>query len=169
MLPDPEWKAKDQRGAWNGIPRTRVRFKVEMHVFHINRIELEPLQATTMIMTTKLVICLVGCSKGSPTEEKLRIETQRRSQPRSRRMITVLHKMSKSKKAFSEGKCVARLVLMRAQVKSDKVHPLKVKEAISSFDKSTIENLQKKGSTLRNALIASRKTVSERTMLESSS
>ena len=35
----------------------------------------------------------------SPTEKKLRIETQRRSQPRSRRIITVLHKMSKSKKA----------------------------------------------------------------------
>ena len=27
---------------------------------------------------------------------------------------------------------------------SDKVHPLKVKEAMSSVDKSTIENLQKK-------------------------
>ena len=30
---------------------------------------------------------------------KLRIETQRRSQPRSRKMITMLHKMSKSKGA----------------------------------------------------------------------
>ena len=72
MLPDPEWKAKDQRGA-------RVRTS--------------------------------GCNKNdddnqggdmpswSPTEEKLRIETHRRSQPRSRKMITVLHKMSKSKEA----------------------------------------------------------------------
>ena len=33
--------------------------------------------------------------------------------------------------------------------KSDKVHPLKVKEAMSSVDKSTIENLQKKDSTLK--------------------
>ena len=33
---------------------------------------------------------------------------------------------------------------MRAQAKkSDKVHPLKVQEAMSSIDKSTIKNLQK--------------------------
>ena len=40
--------------------------------------------------------------------------------------------------------------MTRAQAKkSDKVHPLKVKEAMSSVDKSTIENLQKKDSTLK--------------------
>ena len=40
--------------------------------------------------------------------------------------------------------------MTRAQVKkSDKVHPLKVKEAMSSVDKSTIENLQKKDLTLK--------------------
>ena len=33
--------------------------------------------------------------------------------------------------------------------KSDKVHPLKVKEAMSSVDKSTIEELQKKDSPLK--------------------
>ena len=55
--------------------------------------ELGPMEATTMSMTTKVVICLVGCSKRSPTEKKLRIETQRRSQPRSRRMITMLLKI----------------------------------------------------------------------------
>ena len=33
--------------------------------------------------------------KGSPTEEKLRLETQGRSQPRTRKTITMLHKMSK--------------------------------------------------------------------------
>ena len=39
---------------------------------------------------------------------------------------------------------------MTAQVKkSDKIHPLKVKEAISSVDNSTIEDLQKKDSTLK--------------------
>ena len=32
-----------------------------------------PVQATTM--TTKVGICLVGCSKRSPTDRKLRIET----------------------------------------------------------------------------------------------
>ena len=50
-------------------------------------------------MATKVVICIVGRSMSSPTKEKLRIEIQRRSQPRSRKMITVLHKMSKSKRA----------------------------------------------------------------------
>ena len=44
----------------------------------------------------------------------------------------------------TEGKCVAGPVLTRAQVKkSDKIHPLKVKEAMSSVDKTTIEDLQK--------------------------
>ena len=39
---------------------------------------------------------------------------------------------------------------MRAQAKkSDKVHPLKVKEAISSVDKLTTEKLQWKDSTLK--------------------
>ena len=33
--------------------------------------------------------------------------------------------------------------------KSNKIHPLKVKEAISSVDKTTIEDLQKKDSTLK--------------------
>ena len=49
-----------------------------------------------------------------------------------------------------EGKCVAGPVLTSAQVKkSDKINPLKVKEAMSSVDKSTIEDLQKKDSTLK--------------------
>ena len=40
--------------------------------------------------------------------------------------------------------------MTRAQAKkSDTVHPLKVKEAMSSVHKSTTENLQKKDSTLR--------------------
>ena len=46
--------------------------------------------------------------------------------------------------------CVARPVVTRAQAKkSDKVHPLKVKEAMSSIDKSTIENLHKTDTTLK--------------------
>ena len=56
----------------------------------------------------------------------------------------------KVKEGATEEKCVAGPVVMRAQAKkSDKVHPLKVKEAMSSVDKSTIENLQKKDSTLK--------------------
>ena len=46
-------------------------------------IELGPVGTTTMMMTTEVVICLVGCSKWSPTEEKL--QSQRRHQPRSRK------------------------------------------------------------------------------------
>ena len=48
----------------------------------------------------------------------------------------------KVKEGITEGKCVAGLVLTRAQMKKhDKIHPLKVKEAMSSVDKSTIEDL----------------------------
>ena len=70
----------------------------------------------------------------------------------------------------TEGKCVAGPVLPRAQAKkTDKIHPLKVKDTMSSVDKSTIEDLQKKESTLKNSLIELENQLSERTMLESSS
>ena len=50
----------------------------------------------------------------------------------------MLHKMSKFQEGTLEGKCVKGPVLIRAQVKkSDQIHPLKVKEALSSVDKST--------------------------------
>ena len=56
----------------------------------------------------------------------------------------------KVQEGTTEGKCVAGPVLARAQVKkSDKIHPLKVKEAMSSVDKTTTEDLQKKDSTLK--------------------
>ena len=54
------------------------------------------------------------------------------------------------KEGATEEKCVAGPVVTRVQAKkSDKVNPLKVKEAMSSVDKSTIENLQKKDLTLK--------------------
>ena len=56
----------------------------------------------------------------------------------------------KVKEGATEEECVAGPAVTRAQTKkSDKVHPLKVKEAVSSVNKSTIENLQKKDSTLK--------------------
>ena len=56
----------------------------------------------------------------------------------------------KVQEGTTEGKCVAGPVLTRAQAKkSDKIHPIKVKEAVSSVDKTTIEDLQEKGSTLK--------------------
>ena len=55
---------------------------------------------------------------------------------------------------------VAGPVVSRAQAKkSDKVHPLKVKEAMSSVDKSTIENLQKKDSILKKCFDHIRKPI----------
>ena len=58
------------------------------------------------------------------------------------------------KKGATREDCVAGIVVMRAQAKkSDNLDLLKVKEAMSSVDKSTIENLQK-DSTLKKWLIA---------------
>ena len=52
----------------------------------------------------------------------------------------------------NEGKCVALPVLPRAQTKkSDKIHPLKVKED-SSVDKSTTEDLHMKNPTLKKCV-----------------
>ena len=59
MLPDPDWRLK-----------TREELK------------LVPAGATTMKMTTKGEMCLVRCSKRSPTEDALRKKTRRRSQTR---------------------------------------------------------------------------------------
>ena len=56
----------------------------------------------------------------------------------------------KVKEGATEEECVAGPVVTRAQAKkSDKVHLLKVKEAMSSIDKSSIENLQEKDLTLK--------------------
>ena len=91
------------------------------------------------MMTTKVVICLAGCLNRRPTERKLRIETQRRSQPRSRKMIT---QEVKVQECTTEGKCIAGPCLTRTLAKkTDRIHPIKVKEAVSSVDKSTIEDL----------------------------
>ena len=68
------------RGAHQLLPAQTGRLKSR------KELELGPMEATTMMIRTKVVICLVGCSKRSSTEEKRR-ETGRRSQPSSRRMI----------------------------------------------------------------------------------
>ena len=75
-------------------------------------------------------------SKKKPAQSKENVDHARRN--------------VKVKEVATEEKCVAGPVVTRAQAKkSDKVHPLKVKEAMSSVNKSTIENLQKKDSTLK--------------------
>ena len=59
-------------------------------------------------------------------------------------------KILKSQKALQEGKCITGPVLTRAQAKkSDKIYPLKVKEAMSNVDKTTIKDLQKVDATLK--------------------
>ena len=83
--------------------------------------------------------------KSAPKERDSKKKTAqlKENDDRARRNVKV-------KKGATEEKCVARPVVTRAQAKkSDKVHPLKVKEAKSSVDKSTIENLQRKDSTLK--------------------
>ena len=112
------------------IGRLKTREKLELGV-------------TTMMMTTKVVISLAGCSKRSPTEEIPRTETQRRSPPRSGKNDNCATEDIKVQEDTIEGKCVAGPVLTRAQAKkSDKNYLLKVKEAMSSVDKTTIEDLQ---------------------------
>ena len=70
-------------------------------------------------------------------------------------------------KGTTEGNCITGPVLTMAQVNmSDKIHPLRVKKAMSSVDKTTIEDLQKKNSTLKKCYSENR--LLERTMLESS-
>ena len=50
----------------------------------------------------------------------------------------------------TEEACVAGPVVTRTRAKkSDKVHPWKVEEAMSSVDQSTFENVQKKDLTLK--------------------
>ena len=124
--------------------------------------ELEPgpVGATnTRIMTmTRVVIYLVGCL-GGPTRRLRRVlrrwETLRRNQPSPRKNDDHARRNVKVKKGATEEKCVAGPVVTRAQAKkSDKVNTLKVKEAMSSVDKSTIENLQRKDSTPKSVLIA---------------
>ena len=68
----------------------------------------------------------------------------------------MLHKMSKK---APQNESVAGSVLKRAQVKkSDKIHPLKVKEAMSGVNKTTIEDLQK-DSTLKKCFDRVRKPI----------
>ena len=94
------------------------------------------------------------------------METRRRTLLSLRRMIMQDVKV----KGTTEGKCVAGPVLtMDHAKKSDKVHPLQVKEAISNVNKPTIEDLQKKDSALKKCFDRVGKPLSERTMLESSS
>ena len=90
-----------------------------------------------MTMTTKVVKCLVGCSK----DESNREETNRDSKKKPAQLKkNDNHATQDVKEGTVEAKYVEGPVL---------IHPLKVKDAMSSVDKYTVEDFQKKDSTLK--------------------
>ena len=94
-----------------------------------------------MMMTTKGVIFLVGCSKRSPTEGETKTRNSKKKPAQTQKNDNRATQDAK----VQEGICVAGPFLTRAQAKkTDKIRPLKVKEAMSSIDKTAIEDLQKK-------------------------
>ena len=124
MLPDPDWKAEDQREA-------RARTNGGNNNDDDN-------QGGDMPS---------WMFKDESNREKTKIETQRRSQ--IKKNDNRASQDVKVQEGTTEGKCVPVPVLTRVQAKkSDKINLLKVKEATSSVNKTTTEDLQK-DSTLK--------------------
>ena len=132
MLPDPDWKAEDQ-------PGVRARTSGGNKDKDNDDNQGGDIPAWMFRRSNQKT------EKSAPKERdsKKKPAQPKGNDDRARRNVKV-------KEGATEEKCVAGPVVTRAQAKkSDKVHPLKVKEAMSSVDKSTIENLQKKDSTLK--------------------
>ena len=132
MLPDPDWKAEDQ-------PGVRARTSGGNKDKDNDDNQGNDIPAWMFRRSNQKT------EKSAPKERdsKKKPAQPKENDDRARRNVKV-------KEGATEEKCVAGPVVTRAQAKkSDKVHPLKVKEAMSSVDKSTIENLQKKDSTLK--------------------
>ena len=132
MLPDPDWKAKDQ-------PGVRARTSGGNKDKDNDDNQGGDIPAWMFRRSNQKT------EKSAPKERdsKKKPAQPKENDDRARRNVKV-------KVCATEEKCFAGPVVTRAQAKkSDKVHPLKVKEAMSSVDKSTIENLQKKDSTLK--------------------
>ena len=77
-------------------------------------------------------------------EESNRGKTKNRDSKKKPAQIKKIDNLAtqdvKVQEGTTEGKCVAGPCLTRAQAKkTDKVHPLKVEEAMSNVDKNTIE------------------------------
>ena len=135
MLPDPDWKAEDQ-------PGVRARTSGGNKDKDNDDNQGGDIPAWMFRRSNQKT------EKSAPKERdsKKKPAQPKENDDRARRNV----KVKKVKEGATEEKCVAGPVVTRAQAKkSDKVHPLKVKEAMSSVDKSTIENLQKKDSTLK--------------------
>ena len=127
MLPDPDWKAEDQPGV---RARTSGGNKDEDNDDNQGG-DIPAWMFRRSNQKTEKSAPKERDSKKKPAQPKEKDDSARRN--------------VKVKEGATEEKCVAGPVVTRAQAKkSDKVHPLKVKEAMSSVDKSTIENLQKK-------------------------
>ena len=127
MLPDPEWKAEDQRGA---PARTSAGSNDDNN------------QGDDMPSWIFKEETNRGETKNKVSKKKFKKNGNRATQD------------VKVQQGTTDGKCDAGPVLTRAQTnKSDKIHPIKLKKPMSSVDKSTIEDHQKKDSTLKNALI----------------
>ena len=132
MLPDPDWKVEDQ-------PGVRARTSGGNKDKDNDDNQGGDIPAWMFRRSNQKT------EKSAPKERDSKKKTAqpKENDDRARRYVKV-------KEGATEEKCVAGPVVTRAQAKkSDKVHPLKVKEAMSSVDKSTIENLQKKDSTLK--------------------
>ena len=132
MLPDPDWKAEDQPGV-----RARTSGGNKDKDDDDNQGgDIPAWMFRRSNQKTEKSAPKKRDSKKKPAQPK-------ENDDRARWNVKV-------KEGATEEKCVAGPVVTRAQgKKSDKVHPLKVKEAMSNVDKSTIENLQKKDSTLK--------------------
>ena len=125
MLPDSDWKAEDQ-------PGVRARTSGGNKDKDNDDNQGGDIPAWMFRRSNQKT------EKSAPKERdsKKKPAQPKENDDRARRNLKV-------KEGATEEKCVAGPVVTRAQAKkSDKVHPLKVKEAMSSVDKSTIENLQ---------------------------
>ena len=131
MLPDPDWKAEDQPGV-----RARTSWGNKD-----NDDDKGGDIAARMFKKT---------NQGKTEKSALKQRDSKKKPAQPKQNDGHARWKVKDKKGATEEDCVAGPVVTRAQAKkSDKVHPLKFKEAVSSVDKSTIENLQKKDSTLK--------------------
>ena len=152
MLPDPDWKPEDQPGVrartsgGNNYKDNDEDQGGDIPAWMFKRSN----QKTEKSSLKK------RDSKKKPAQPKENDDHARRSM--------------KVKEGATEEECVAGPVVTRAQAKkSDKVHLLKVKKAMSRVDKSTIEDLQKKDSTLKKCFHHIGKlNIRERTTQESS-
>ena len=100
-------------------------------------------------MATRVVICLFRSSRKSLTKSILRSALKkgdsRKKQAQPKETDNIVRRDVKVNGGATKEECVAGPIMTRAQAKKgDKKHSLKVKESMSSVDKSAIEDLQKK-------------------------